>query len=74
MADHNDDLAYGPAMLELEQLLADLEQSDLDVDLLATKVSRAAELIRTCRDRVGAARLEVETIVADLSPGDSDSG
>jgi len=46
----------------------DLERADLDVDQLGTKVARAAELIRTCRDRIGSARLEVERIVADLDP------
>jgi exodeoxyribonuclease VII small subunit len=57
---------YAAAMAELEQLLVDLERADLDVDQLGTKVARAAELIRACRDRISAARLEVEQIVADL--------
>ena len=59
---------YAAAMSELERILVDLERADLDVDELGTKVARAAELIRTCRDRIGAARLEVERIVADLDP------
>ena len=59
---------YAAAMGELEGILADLERSDLDVDELATKVARAAALIRACRERIGAARLEVERIVADLDP------
>jgi exodeoxyribonuclease VII small subunit len=63
---------YAAAMVELEQILADLERADLDVDQLGAKVSRAAELIRACRDRIGSARLEVERIVADLDPGDAD--
>jgi exodeoxyribonuclease VII small subunit len=53
-------------MTELEQLLVDLERADLDVDQLGAKVARAAELIRSCRARISAARLEVEQIVADL--------
>ena len=64
----DDSLGYAAAMAELEQILADLERADLDVDQLGAKVARAAELIRMCRDRVGAARLEVERIVADLDP------
>ena len=55
---------------ELERILVDLERADLDVDQLGTKVARAAELIRACRDRIGSARLEVERIVADLDPAD----
>ncbi len=44
---------YAAAMAELERILVDLERADLDVDQLGTKVARAAELIRACRDRIG---------------------
>ena len=64
--DVGDALGYAAAMAELEQLLVDLERADLDVDQLGAKVARAAELIRSCRARITAARLEVEQIVADL--------
>ncbi len=57
---------YAAAVAELEELLADLEDDALDIDLLATKVTRASELIRYCRGRIHAARLQVDRIVADL--------
>jgi exodeoxyribonuclease VII small subunit len=57
---------YAAAMSELEDLLADLEDDALDIDLLATKVERASELIRFCRSRINAARVQVDRIVADL--------
>jgi exonuclease VII small subunit len=39
---------------------------------LAKQVQRAAELIRMCRNRIASARVEVETVVADLEDlGDS---
>ena len=63
---------YAAAMSELERILVDLERADLYVDELGTKVARAAELIRACRDRIGSARLEVERIVADLDPPEDD--
>ena len=75
-------LGYAAAMRELDELLADLEDDALDIDLLATKVARASDLIRFCRSRVTAARLQVDRIVADLeqlpadpgaAPGDADS-
>jgi exodeoxyribonuclease VII small subunit len=53
-------------MAELEAIVGGLEREDLDVDELASKVARAAELIRWCRSRVNHARVEVEQIVADL--------
>jgi exodeoxyribonuclease VII small subunit len=57
---------YAAAMAELEDLLADLEDDALDIDLLATKVARASALIRLCRERINAARIQVDRIVADL--------
>jgi exodeoxyribonuclease VII small subunit len=57
---------YAAAVDELEGILAELEDDRLDVDQLADRVARAAELIRLCRERIRATRLEVEQIVADL--------
>ena len=36
---------YAEALAELEAILTDLERTDVDVDVLATQVTRAAELI-----------------------------
>ena len=72
MADDSN-IGYAEALAELEQILADIERDDVDVDALADKVSRAAELIAVCRDRHTAARIEVERVVVDLEsakPGD----
>ena len=57
---------YAAAVDELEGILAELEDDRLDVDQLAERVARAAQLIRLCRERIRATRLEVEQIVADL--------
>jgi len=60
------DLSYSAAIDELEAILGQLEDDTLDVDHLAERVARAAELIRLCRERITGARVEVERIVADL--------
>lgn len=62
------DLPYAEACRELETILADLERDELDVDRLADRVRRAAELLAICRARIDAAAVEVERIVADLGP------
>lgn len=64
----SDDLSYADAVAELESIVATLERDELDVDVLATRVARAAELIKLCRDRIGGTRIEVERLVADLEP------
>ena len=57
---------YGAAMAELERILAELERGSVDVDRLGAQVKRASELIRFCRERVVAARLDIEQVVAQL--------
>jgi exodeoxyribonuclease VII small subunit len=61
-----DALGYADALAELEAILAGLEREAVDVDHLAERVQRAATLIRLCRSRLASARLEIETVVADL--------
>ncbi len=60
---------YGEALAELDEILGQLELGDVDVDVLAARVKRAAELITFCRDRIGNARLQIEKVVAELGDG-----
>jgi exodeoxyribonuclease VII small subunit len=57
---------YAAALAELEEILGQLERTDVDVDVLAGQVQRAAQLITFCRDRIGNARLQIEQVVATL--------
>lgn len=72
--DHGDEggeLGWAAAVAELETILAELERPDVDVDHLAERVARAAVLLRVCRSRIDAARLEIDRVVADLDePGE----
>ncbi len=65
-ATEGEELGYAAALQELEDILDQLEDDDIDVDVLSSKVERAAELIRLCRSRIRAAQVSVEEIVADL--------
>jgi exodeoxyribonuclease VII small subunit len=67
-----DETSYREALSEIEAILADLERDAVDVDELALKVARAADLIRVCRSRIADARLQVEEIVADLDEDEPD--
>lgn len=66
MAKNDDEIGYAEALAELEKILAELERADVDVDVLATRVQRASELIRLCRDRIGNARLRIDGVVGGL--------
>ena len=60
---------YAEALAELEGILRELEGETVDIDHLGERVRRAATLIRLCRSRIDAARMEIEQVVAELDPG-----
>jgi exodeoxyribonuclease VII small subunit len=66
MAKKDEEIGYADALAELERILAELERSDVDVDVLANRVQRASELIKLCRDRIGNARLRIDGVVGGL--------
>ena len=62
----DEEIGYAEALKELETNLAELERTDVDVDVLASRVERASELIRLCRDRIGNAKLQIDNVVNGL--------
>jgi exodeoxyribonuclease VII small subunit len=62
----DEEIGYADALKELETILAELERTDVDVDVLASRVERASELIRLCRDRIGNAKLQIDNVVNGL--------
>jgi exodeoxyribonuclease VII small subunit len=63
---NEEEIGYAEALKELEIILAELERTDVDVDVLASRVERASELIRLCRDRIGNAKLQIDNVVNGL--------
>jgi exodeoxyribonuclease VII small subunit len=64
--DDESPIGYADALGELDVILRELEGADVDVDRLADRVARAADLIALCRDRIGDARLRIDQVIADL--------
>ena len=62
----SEEIGYADAMRELDDILEELERDDLDVDVLATRVQRASELIQLCRGRIARAQADVDRVVTDL--------
>jgi exodeoxyribonuclease VII small subunit len=61
-----DDLKYSKAMDELEKIVLEIENDNIEVDELATKIKRASELLQICSAKLKASEEEVEKILKDL--------
>lgn len=61
-----EELGFAAAMAELETIVVELESDALDVDRLAERVARAAQLVDWCRTRIDATRFSVEQVVTRL--------
>ena len=65
-------LSFGEAVSEVEEILANLEQDEVDIDLLGEEVKRAVELIQVCRQKLEKTDGEVRELVAGLQQSGSE--
>lgn len=61
-------LTYTSAITELEQIVQDIESGEVDVDVLTTKVKRASELIKFCKNSLRNTQKKVEKTLVDIEP------
>ena len=62
----SDEPRFSAAMQELEAILGRIEDEQVDIDILAEELRRAATLLEICRARIRKAEVEVSQIVQDL--------
>ena len=60
------ELSYKEAMTEIEDIVAKLEDNQLDVDELSGKVKRVSELIAYCKSKLHETEEEVEKILKSI--------
>jgi len=58
-------MEYKEAMQELEEILADINQNQTDIDQLAKKVARASELIKICKAKLKTTEDQIQGIFED---------
>lgn len=56
-------MKYEKAVAELEQIVAQMESGELNLDELSTKLKRAQELIKMCKDRLTKTDEEIQQIL-----------
>ncbi|MFI3295549.1 MAG: exodeoxyribonuclease VII small subunit [Rikenellaceae bacterium] len=57
-------ISYSQAIAEIEQILSQINSSQLEIDTLGVKVKRANELIAICKERLLKVQDDVEKIIA----------
>ena len=58
--------SYGKAAERLEEILARIEEGQVDIDELSGLVGEAASLVSLCREKIRAAEVQVKTITEQL--------
>ena len=65
------EMRYTEAMEELEEIILQMEKSEISIDDLSIKVKRASELILCCREKLRTTELDVEGILKGLEESSS---
>jgi exodeoxyribonuclease VII small subunit len=60
------ELSFKDALEELESILERIEGNDVDLDALASELSRATALLEVCRGKIRKAEVEVVQLVDKL--------
>jgi exodeoxyribonuclease VII small subunit len=68
-----EDLAYRDALVELDEIVAELEADDVDVDVVAERLERAANLVTELQRRINDAQLRVEQLAPRLERAAAES-
>lgn len=59
-------LTYEEAYKELKTIASEIENETISVDVLATKVKRASDLITFCQTKLKSTEAEVNKIIAQM--------
>lgn len=62
----SDQITYTEAFEELQQIVAEIEDGEISVDELSTKVKRATELIKICKNKLRSTEGDVQQILKEL--------
>lgn len=62
----NNKSTYREAITEIEEILAQIENNELDVDQLSEKVKRVSFLITACKDKLKNTEEEIANILKDM--------
>ena len=56
---------YDEALQEIQQIVADLQEGNINIDELSEQVGKASELIQYCRTKLRKTGLELEQLLSE---------
>ncbi len=57
------EVKYSKSIKKLEEIIQKIESEEIDVDELSASVKEAVSLIKTCKNKIEKAELEVKKVV-----------
>lgn len=68
----DNNVSYAESIQEIESIAKEIEGDKIDVDTLAHKVKRAADLIKLCKAKLSKTENEVKDILTEMEAGASE--
>ncbi len=65
MAKNNE--SYAKAIAEIETIINEIEEGQPDMDELSSRVSRALDLIKSCRNKLKSTEEDIDKLLENLS-------
>ena len=65
-------ITYKEAFKELEEIVWEMENSEIDIDQLDMKIKRASELLKICKDKLYKTEKNVKKILDEINAYSAD--
>ncbi|HSI68656.1 MAG TPA: exodeoxyribonuclease VII small subunit [Gillisia sp.] len=62
----SEEISYTAAHKELQEIVVEMENSQITVDELETKIKRAAVLLKICKDKLFKTEKEVQDVLNEI--------
>lgn len=59
-------ISYTEAYNELQDIVSEMENSEINIDLLDTRIKRASELLKICKDKLFKTEKNVQDILEEI--------
>ncbi|MFD2518374.1 exodeoxyribonuclease VII small subunit [Salinimicrobium flavum] len=61
-----EDISYTAAYKELQEIVSEMENSEINIDDLDVRIKRASVLLKTCKDKLFKTEKEVQEVLEEI--------